>query len=114
MLYQDVWGYLLGQDIPATVIPVYPGRTRLVYTARFERRVVYGIVYPYQLAQGVVLVSGNVPVPGLARYVAPAVIGVSNPRIGVIVVSDLRCPVVLVVGVLYCLWQFTLFIPYCV
>ena len=68
--------YLLGQDIPATVIPVYPGSARLVYPARFERRIVYGIVHPHQLSQGVVLVSGNVPVPGLARYVAPVIIRV--------------------------------------
>ncbi len=56
--------------------PVYPGRTRLVDPARSECRVVYGIVHPYELAQGVVLVRGRVPVTGLARYVAPAVVRV--------------------------------------
>ncbi len=56
--------------------PVYPGRTRLVYTARSERRVVYGIVDPHQLTQGVVLVCHRYIVPGLARYVASVVVGV--------------------------------------
>ncbi len=69
MLYPDVWGYLLGQYIPATVIPVYPGSPRLVYPARLERCVIYGIVHPHELTQSVVLVRRRVPVPGLARYV---------------------------------------------
>ena len=76
MLYPDVWGYLLGQDIPAAVIPVYPGSARLVCPARFECRIIYGIVDPYELTQGVVLVRSRVSVTGLARYVAPAVIRV--------------------------------------
>ena len=56
--------------------PVYPGRARLVDPARSECRVVYGIVHPHQLAQGVVLVCGRIPVPGLARYVPSVVIRV--------------------------------------
>ena len=58
----SVFGYAV---VIASLIPVRPSARR-----------VPGIVYPYELAQGVVLVCRNVPVPGLARYVPPAVIRV--------------------------------------
>ena len=53
-----------------------PVRTNYVLLQYALSYTLYAIIYPYELAQSVVLVSRNVPVPGLARYVAPVVIRV--------------------------------------